>query len=74
MTLLSEDPLRNNFLEELISKALNERQKVIVVTSHVAHSKYFFDKQLHPLQAIMAGSFQMPVEAKAKETRLVYAT
>ena len=74
MTLLSQDPARNDFLESLILKALDERVKVIVVTSHVAHCKYFFDKNLHTHQAIMAGPHQMPVEAKSKDTRLVFAT
>jgi hypothetical protein len=41
MTFLSQDPARNEFLEGLILKALDERVKVIVVTSHVAHCKYF---------------------------------
>lgn len=84
-TLLTEDPLRNRELEGLIYKALSERRKVIFVTSHVAHAKYFYDKDYYiedwflqgsgPVsKAILAGPHQMPKEAKAKETRIVFAT
>ena len=70
-TLLTEDPIRNDYLKELIRKALDERRKVIFVTSHVAHAKFFYDEHLCEQQAILAGPHQMPLEAKSKETRIV---
>ena len=39
MTHLTKDTSRNDCLEELIREALNERNKVMVVTSHVDHAK-----------------------------------
>lgn len=74
MTFLSEDEARNDALCSLIRKALDERDKVIVVTTHVAHAKGLFDRQLSDRQAIMAGPHLMPVEAKSEVTRLVFAT
>ena len=78
-TLLTEDPLRNDELETITYKALSERRKVIFVTSHVAHAKAFFDKNWTVdgtliTKAILAGPHQMPKEAKANETRIVFAT
>ena len=74
MTLLSQDPARNQELQTLIRRALDERRRVLVVTSHVAHAKDLYDLNLDSVQAILAGSFQMPVEAKDPKTRLIFAT
>ena len=79
LTFLTEDSARQNCLETLMKTLYDLRDKTIVVTSHVAHAKKLFDFALSlwgPSEvAIMAGPFQMPKEAKDREsTRVVVAT